>query len=758
MVDKGVTGGAGTTEPDSGHPQWIGAYKLLDVLGEGGMGIVYLAEQTEPVRRRVALKIIKLGLDTRQVVARFESERQALAVMDHPNIAKVFDGGATESGRPYFVMELVRGTPITEYADTHTLTTDERLRLFMDVCAAVQHAHQKGVIHRDLKPSNVLVEVRESTPVVKVIDFGIAKAMGHELTDRTLVTRLGQLMGTPEYMSPEQAEMSGLDVDTRTDIYSLGVMLYELMVGTLPYDLGGAPDLAVQVSLREREVPKPSTRLTSLGQTQTRIAVLRQTTPEFLRRELKGDLDWIILMAMEKDRTRRYETANGLAMDIRRHLNDEPVIARPPSARYRLHKFVRRNRTGVLAAGIASVAIVAGAAAATVGMVNARTERARAEREAATALSVSDFLVGLFRVSDPGEAQGNTITAREILDRGADRIGRELAGQPLVQARLLRTVGDVYRELGLYADAEPLLTRAVTLAEQVPGGEAEMVEALHRLGVLQQRRGLFAAAESTLTRAILTHRALNGDVLEEASLVHSLASAHQRQGRYTVADSLLAQVLEIRERLLPPDDARLATTLSDIGLVHWQKRELASAEPYLERALAIRERVLGENHPDLAAGFLNLGALLYTQEKYAQARVAYERALRIYETSLDADHPRVAMALNNLAEVDWVQRDFANAERKYLRALAIKERTLAPGDPSLATTIKGLADVYRDDARYAEAEPLYRRARSILEGALGSANRNTIDLLEDYARMLRVAGRAEEAAALDDTIAALRAR
>ncbi len=758
MVDKGVTGGAGTTEPDSGHPQWIGAYKLLDVLGEGGMGIVYLAEQTEPVRRRVALKIIKLGLDTRQVVARFESERQALAVMDHPNIAKVFDGGATESGRPYFVMELVRGTPITEYADTHTLTTDERLRLFMDVCAAVQHAHQKGVIHRDLKPSNVLVEVRESTPVVKVIDFGIAKAMGHELTDRTLVTRLGQLMGTPEYMSPEQAEMSGLDVDTRTDIYSLGVMLYELMVGTLPYDLGGAPDLAVQVSLREREVPKPSTRLTSLGQTQTRIAVLRQTTPEFLRRELKGDLDWIILMAMEKDRTRRYETANGLAMDIRRHLNDEPVIARPPSARYRLHKFVRRNRTGVLAAGIASIAIVAGAAAATVGMVNARTERARAEREAATALSVSDFLVGLFRVSDPGEAQGNTITAREILDRGAERIGRELAGQPLVQARLLRTVGDVYRELGLYADAEPLLTRAVTLAEQVPGGEAEMVEALHRLGVLQQRRGLFAAAESTLIRAILTHRALNGDVLEEASLVHSLASAHQRQGRYTVADSLLAQVLEIRERLLPPDDARLATTLSDIGLVHWQKRELASAEPYLERALAIRERVLGENHPDLAAGFLNLGALLYTQEKYAQARVAYERALRIYETSLDADHPRVAMALNNLAEVDWVQRDFANAERKYLRALAIKERTLAPGDPSLATTIKGLADVYRDDARYAEAEPLYRRARSILEGALGSANRNTIDLLEDYARMLRVAGRAEEAAALDDTIAALRAR
>jgi len=308
-------------------------YKLLEELGSGGMGVVYKAEQTKPIKRSVALKIIKLGMDTKQVVARFETERQALAVMDHPNIAKVFDGGATETGRPYFVMEFVRGIPITEYCDKHKLTTRERLELFIQVCQAVQHAHQKGVIHRDLKPSNILVVVQEDKLIPKIIDFGIAKATEHRLTERTLFTEQGQLIGTPEYMSPEQAEMSGLDVDTRTDIYSLGVILYELLVGVLPFDpktLREAGFGEIQRIIRETDPPKVSTRLSGLGDTDTSIAEQRRTDVAVLHKQLKGDLDWITMKAMEKDRMRRYATASEFAADIEKHLKHEPVLARPP--------------------------------------------------------------------------------------------------------------------------------------------------------------------------------------------------------------------------------------------------------------------------------------------------------------------------------------------------------------------------------------------------------------------------------------------
>ena len=315
-----------------------GKYKLLEDLGEGGMGTVFIAEQTEPVQRRVALKIIKLGMDTKQVVARFEAERQALAVMDHPNIAKVYDGGATGTGRPYFVMELVRGMPITEYCDKQKLPTRERLKLFIPLCQAVQHAHQKGLIHRDLKPSNVLVAVQDGKAVPKIIDFGIAKATDHRLTQRTLFTEQGQLIGTPEYMSPEQAEMSGLDVDTRTDIYSLGVVLYELLVGVLPFDpktLREAGFGEIQRIIRENEPPKASTRLSSLGDTKTSIAKHRKTDPISLHNQLKGDLDWITLKAMAKDRTQRYASASELATDIERHLKHEPILASPPSTIYR---------------------------------------------------------------------------------------------------------------------------------------------------------------------------------------------------------------------------------------------------------------------------------------------------------------------------------------------------------------------------------------------------------------------------------------
>jgi eukaryotic-like serine/threonine-protein kinase len=732
-------------------PNEIGPYKILGLLGEGGMGVVYLAEQFSPIRRRVALKVLKAGMDSRQVVARFESERQALAVMDHPNISKVLDSGVTEDGRPFFVMELVHGTPITDYADTHRLTTTERLRLFLNVCRAVQHAHQKGVIHRDLKPSNVLVAVQDSGTAVKVIDFGIAKAVGLGFTERTLVTRAGQILGTPEYMSPEQAEMSGLDVDTRTDIYSLGVMLYELIVGVLPFDLTAKPDYVISYTLREQEAPRPSTRLTGMGDSLSAVASHRRTTPESLRRELRGDLDWIILKAMDKDRTRRYETANGLALDIERHLNDEPVLARPPSTHDRVIKFVRRNRTAVIAAAITTVAILAGSAAATAGFVQARQQQERAEVEAATAQTVSDFMVDLFRVSDPSEARGNTITAREVLDRGRERLPSELADQPLVQARLLRNIGRVYRNLGLYGDAAHLLEQAVTAGERAPrANPRELSLTLEELGVLYRHQGRNTEAEAALSRAVeLSRRAGEPATPAFASVITSLAGVYHDLGRHADAEPLLREALSIRERVLGSVHPDVGLTLGMIGVVLLSQRRADEAEPYLRRALAITENEFGPDHLYVGQELVNMGAMYAILERLDDAEEAYVRALRVLEPRLGGEHPTVARVLNNLGEVYWRRGDYAAAEAQLLHTLEVKDRALGPDHASVASSLKVLAHVYRDQGRYAEAEPRYVRAIAIYDAVLGEPDAAMREALEGYAELLRLTDRTAEAADLE---------
>src|SRR5262245_54481095 len=443
----------------------IGPYKLLERIGEGGFGVVFLAEQTQPVRRKVALKVLKPGMDTRQVVARFEAERQALAIMDHPNIARVFDGGSTPSGRPYFVMELVRGVPITDFCDRNHFTPRQRLELFVQVCAAVQHAHQKGIIHRDLKPSNVLVALYDGKPVPKVIDFGIAKAAGQPLTDKTLVTGFGAIVGTPEYMSPEQAEVNQLDIDTRSDVYSLGVLLYELLAGSPPFtrkDLEKAGMLEMLRVIREQEPSKPSTKLSTAEGLPT-LAANRGTEPAKLTKLVRGELDWIVMKALEKDRSRRYETANGLAMDVQRYLADEPVLVGPPSVGYRFRKFARRNRAAVSTAAAILFVLVIGTAISTWQAVRAAQAEALGEgrmeaernalREAEDAKKVAETNFG---------------RARDVVHRMLTQVAEErVAGVPgmePVRKELLEDAIQFYEGLLAERNSDPEIRRATAWA------------------------------------------------------------------------------------------------------------------------------------------------------------------------------------------------------------------------------------------------------------------------------------------------------
>jgi non-specific serine/threonine protein kinase/serine/threonine-protein kinase len=769
----------------------VGPYHIRGVLGKGGMGMIYLAEQAEPVKRQVALKVIKLGMDTKEVLARFHAERQALAVMDHPHIAKMFDGGTTRTGRPYFVMELVSGIPITEYCDTEKLSTRKRLELFIPVCEAVQHAHQKGIIHRDLKPSNVLVTVQDGRPVPKVIDFGLAKALGYQLTDRTLETHKDQVLGTPAYMSPEQTGVSGLDVDTRTDVYSLGVMLYEVLAGALPVDPEALASTASDVrhAIRHSDPPKPSSRVQGLGTSRHGIAARRSTDPATLHRQLSGDLDWITMAAIEKDRTRRYETVSGLTRDLQRHLLHEPVQARPPSAAYRVGKFARRHKAGVATALVAVVGLVAGLAATTTLWLRATRAERVATTEAETARQVSDFLEGLFVVSDPREALGDSITARELLDRGAENILEDLEDQPLVQARLMTTMGLVYTNLGLYNQAEPMLDRALDIRQTLQGdehpgvyqvlrhlgnlyrrqgrygeaapvfqqilaswnprqdgNEAELAQMQHDLGTLYVRLGKLTEAEELLQQAVAIRERIFGPNDESVGQsVNNLAVAYNRAGRYADAERSLRRSLTIHAEILSPDHPNMARIWNNLGTIYEELGRFAEAESSYERMLTIREKVLSPNHPDLATGLYNLGSLLRKRGKYAEAQSTLERALTILETSVGPEHPAGAQIINQIGSLHADQGRMAEAAATFKRAIDVTERILGPDSPDMALALGNLGSAYVGLENYAEAESLLQRAVAIMEGR-GLPDHQAIgSFLTFLARIDEVRGRDNEA-------------
>jgi tetratricopeptide (TPR) repeat protein len=723
---------------------WIGRHQLLSILGEGGMGIVYLAEQEQPIRRQVALKVIKPGMDSKRVIERFKAERQTLALLDHPNIAHVYDAGTTESGRPYFVMEFVKGLPITEHCDNHDLTIEQRLHLFLQVCQAIHYAHQKGIIHRDIKPSNILVSAEGDKAIPKIIDFGVAKALAQPLTERTLRTEESQLLGTPEYMSPEQADMANEDIDTRSDIYSLGVLLYVLLAGVLPFESEtlrkGGVDHIRQV-IRETDPKTPSMRMIDLGLEASEVARRRRTDAETLARRLHRELEWIPLKAIRKERTERYQSASELASDVENYLKGAALIAGPPSAMYRLKKFVRRNRA--LVTGIAAVVAVL-----VVGVVVSTLFAVRAERKARTAQAVSDFLNdNILAQIDPVTGNQPGASMESILDVASQRLEGMFNDEPLIEASIRYRLGRTYWHLGKHKAAEANLRRAFELRKELFGiKDREVLTYMQELAWVYFHQSQYDQAKRLLVEAV-SHMRSALDEFEPplGQAIIRLGWLYRYQGKYKEAEKVFTERLAACQRRWGPDSPCVTPCLEGLGVACLEQGRLEEAEQFCRKAVEINRRAHGEEHNDTLNFMRWLGAVYCALGRYEDAEALFLKALKVRRRVLGDENPRTLILMRHLGSLYTELGRFAEAEQFLIPALEGHRRLFGNDNQETLDSMLEVAKLYREQGYYDKAEPMLLSVLHGCESILGPEHPRTLQSMHELAVLYKEQERYEEA-------------
>jgi serine/threonine protein kinase/tetratricopeptide (TPR) repeat protein len=755
----------------------VGPYKLRQAIGEGGFGTVWMAEQSVPISRMVALKVIKAGMDTKQVLARFEAERQALAMMDHPNIAKVLDAGATSTGRPYFAMELVKGIPITDYCDQAGLGTKERLALFRDVCSAINHAHQKGIIHRDIKPSNVMVTLYADKPVVKVIDFGIAKATQCKLTEKTLFTRFEQFIGTPVYMSPEQASLSAVDIDTRSDIYALGVLLYELLVGKPPFD--GKSLLSVGYEemrriIREVEPVKPSSRLgTLVGEERTQLAKARHVDPAKVGGLIEPDLDWIVMKAIEKDRTRRYETANAFAQDIVRFLSDQPVTATPPSAGYQFRKFARRNKTVLRVAAAIAAVLVAATLVSTWHAVKAtRAEKmiaetlnqVAAERDAKEqarkdAEDILKFLGDVFQSPDPTR-DGREIKVVELLDKAAKKLETDLSTQPAQRAKLQRTLARTYYSLGLAHQAIPLIEKARDYHLDISGPEhPDTLSAMGSLAISYHAAGRREEALRLREEMLpLYRKALGREHADTLEAMNLLALGYMGGGHHEKGIKLLEELLPSLQKLNGPDDIRTLDMMEMLAICLMGQDRDEEALKLLEEVLHLRRQTGGPEDPQALQTMINLAGVLFSLGRMAEGLKLQEDVLPLSLKIKGPEHPGTLRAQSLLAGVYGQTDRPEEALRLQEEVVPLHRKVNGPEHPETLEAMGNLAVFLSDVGRQDEALKLREEVLTSRRKTSGPGDPQTLRAMGHLALSYRENGEVARAEALEKEIAAAKVK